>query len=131
MSLFPLLYPLDLLSSFIQFSYYAIGSALPLKVALYLVQGWFAPVLDLAFLRPFEVWVSVIVVFSAAGNLSTAIGRFRAKKAGLFEAALEHIVWLPFMLTFFGGMSYHVLTALLAHPLGINMVWSSTVKSLE
>lgn len=32
---------------------------------------------------------------------------------------------------FFGGISLEVLTALFAHPLGINMTWGATVKDLE
>ncbi|KAN0066294.1 hypothetical protein ACQY0O_000388 [Thecaphora frezii] len=113
------------------FSYYAIGISLPTTFALYLVEGWFFPVLDPVFLTPFKIWVAVMFVFSVGNNMAQCICRFRAKQGGLVELAKEHLVWMPFMLTFFGGMSYHVLTALISHPLGINMTWGATVKDLE
>lgn len=116
-------------SSYI-FSYYAIGSALPLTVALFLVQGWFAPTLDGAYLPPFNVFVAVVVVFSGLGNVANIIAKFRAQRYTFFEALKEHIIWLPFMVVFFSGLSYHVLTALLSHGLGYDMSWSATNKDL-
>ncbi|KIS68060.1 uncharacterized protein UMAG_03643 [Mycosarcoma maydis] len=113
------------------FSYYAIACAYPLAIALYLTQGWFYPVLLPAFLPPFQVWVAVIVVFTAGGNVSQILARYRAKVDGLFNLIKEHIIWIPYMFIFFGGLSYHVLTALLAHPVGINMSWGATIKDLE
>ncbi|SPO34618.1 uncharacterized protein PSFLO_00089 [Pseudozyma flocculosa] len=113
------------------FSYYAIAAALPLTAILYLVEGWFYPVLDPVFLTPFRIWLAVVFVFVIGGNVSQALCRYRSKQGGLLALAKEHIIWIPFMMTFFGGMSYHVLTALLSHPFGINMTWGATVKDLE
>jgi hypothetical protein len=39
---------------------------------------------------------------------------------GLGEALLLYMKWVPFFIVFFGGMSYHVSTALLAHLFGYN-----------
>lgn len=50
---------------------------------------------------------------------------------GLLNLIKEHVFWIPYMLIFFGGLSYHVLTALLAHPVGIDMSWGATIKDLE
>ncbi|KAK0542272.1 hypothetical protein OC846_006670, partial [Tilletia horrida] len=113
------------------FSYYAIASAMPLTFALCLVQGWFYPILDLSFLPPFNVWISVAVVFGAASQLATVVARFRSKQDGFFDALLEHIIWTPFLVIFFTGLSMHVLFAVIAHPLGINMTWGATLKSLS
>ncbi|SPO28265.1 uncharacterized protein UTRI_04660_B [Ustilago trichophora] len=113
------------------FSYYAIACALPLSAALYLVQGWFYPELLPCFLPPFNIWVAVIVIFTCGGNVSQILARYRAKVDGLFNLIKEHVIWIPYMFIFFGGLSYHVLTALLAHPVGINMSWGATIKDLE
>ncbi|KAJ1022854.1 hypothetical protein NDA13_004904 [Ustilago tritici] len=113
------------------FSYYAIACAFPLTLALYLVQGWFYPTLLPLFLAPFQIWVAVVVVFTAGGNVGQILARYRAKVDGLFPLIKEHIIWIPYMFIFFGGLSYHVLTALLAHPVGYNMSWGATIKDLE
>jgi cellulose synthase/poly-beta-1,6-N-acetylglucosamine synthase-like glycosyltransferase len=113
------------------FSYYGIACAFPLTAALIIIQAWFAPILDQAFIRPFQVWVSVIVVFSGLGNLSYIVAKYRARTHGFFESVKEHATWLIFMLVFFNGISYHVMTALVAHLVSYNMTWGSTLKSLE
>ncbi|CAO1622727.1 unnamed protein product [Sympodiomycopsis kandeliae] len=113
------------------FSYYAIASALPLTVALTIAQGLFAPSLDGAFLPPFNVFVAVVVVFSGLGNIATIVAKFRSRRYTFWTALKEHVIWLPFLVVFFSGLSYHVLTALLAHPFGYNMSWGSTNKDLE
>lgn len=48
--------------------------------------------------------------------MSLAIGRYRAQDDGLslFKIVTQHVKWLLFMILFFGGLSWHVMTALLA-----------------
>ncbi len=113
------------------FSYYAIAAALPLTIVLFLVQGWFYPVLQPFFLTPFNIWLAVVFVFSIGGNLGQILARYRAKAGGLLHLVKEHMTWVPYMFIFFGGLSYHVLTALLSHPFGINMTWGATIKDLN
>ncbi|GAK65949.1 glycosyltransferase family 2 protein [Moesziomyces antarcticus] len=113
------------------FSYYAIACGFPLCLGLYLAHGWFYPVLMPVYMPSFNIWVSVVLVFTCAGNVAQIIGRYRAKADTLFNLIKEHLVWIPFMFIFFGGLSFHILMALLAHHLGINMTWSATVKDLE
>lgn len=112
------------------FSYYAIGAAFPMTFGLYLVEGWFYPVLDPSFMTPFKIWVSVVVVFTLGGNVGQIAARYRAKQASLLHLIKEHLSWMPCMFVFFGGLSYHVATALLSHPLGIDMSWGATNKDL-
>ncbi|EST06923.1 hypothetical protein PSEUBRA_003722 [Kalmanozyma brasiliensis GHG001] len=113
------------------FSYYAIACALPLSIALYLVQGWFYPVLLPTFLPPFNIWVAVVFVFSIGGNVAQVIARYRAQTDGLWNLIKAHAVWFPSMFIFFGGLSYHVAAALGAHIVGVNMTWGATIKDLE
>lgn len=112
------------------FSYYAIGAAFPVTWALYFVEGWCYPVLDPSFLTPFKIWVSVVMVFTLGGNVAQIVARYRAKVDTLFNLIKEHFAWMPCMFVFFGGLSYHVATALLSHPLGIDMSWGATNKDL-
>ncbi|SJX61509.1 uncharacterized protein SRS1_12495 [Sporisorium reilianum f. sp. reilianum] len=113
------------------FSYWGIAASLPLTVGLYFVQGWFMPVLELSFLPPYSVWFSVMAVFFVGGNVANIMAKYRAKVDGLWNLTKEHLKWAGFMVIFFGGLSYHVMTALLSHPLGINMTWGATKKDLE
>lgn len=112
------------------FSYYAIGAAFPMTWALYLVEGWEYPVLDPSFLTPFKIWVAVVVVFTLGGNVGQIFARYRANQGSLFSIIKEHVSWMPCMFIFFGGLSYHVATALLSHALGIDMSWGATNKDL-
>lgn len=113
------------------FSYYAIACALPLSIALFLVQGWFYPVLLPTFLPPFNIWVAVVFVFSIGGNVAQVIARYRAQTDSLWNLIRAHACWFPSMFIFFGGLSYHVLMALCAHIVGVNMTWGATIKDLE
>ncbi|EPQ28118.1 uncharacterized protein PFL1_04445 [Pseudozyma flocculosa PF-1] len=113
------------------FSYYAIALCVPLSIALYLVMGWFGPTLDVPLVPSFEVLVAVLVVFTAGGNVSLVIGLIRSRTGSVVTALVDGVKWVPFFLVFFGGLSYHVLVALVAHPLGINMTWGATLKDLD
>lgn len=74
--------------------------------------------------------LAVIVVFLLSSTISQIISRFRAKQASFTRAAFDQLRWLPFIACFFGGLSYHILTALLAHAFSVNMTWSATVKDV-
>lgn len=113
------------------FSYYAIGLAFPLTLGLTLVQGWLGRDVQAPYIPSFEVLVACLVVYSAGGTVSLAIVRFRAGVGSLFKIMLENFKFLPFLLIFFGGLSYHVSTALISHLLGINMSWGATLKDIE
>jgi len=113
------------------FSYYAIALAFPLTIGLALVQGWLGPDVQAPYIPSFEVLVACLVVFSAAGTVALCIVRFRAGVGNIFALLLENFKYMPFLLVFFGGLSYHVSTALLSHLLGYNMTWGATLKDIE
>jgi hypothetical protein len=79
---------------------------------------------------------------------------YRRMDCGLGEALLLYMKWVPFFVVFFGGMSYHISTALLAHLFGYNskfwftdmqpisrcfsikyvlvvVIWQGTIKEVE
>lgn len=66
-----------------------------------------------------------------AGTGALIIGRYRSQDVTLFVAIGQHFKWLMFMVTFFGGLSYHCAVALAAHAVGWNLTWSTTVKDLR
>lgn len=98
--------------------------------------GMFDDDLDAVALRSFGVFLSVVVVYVrlpppaptdrsetdtfrpqiGAGTSGLAIARYRAQdsKAGFFKIFYSHYSRLPFMFIFFGGISWHCLTALMA-----------------
>ncbi|POY70489.1 hypothetical protein BMF94_6557 [Rhodotorula taiwanensis] len=117
------------LSSFsYMMSYYGISVAFPLSVAGYILYGMFIPSLDNAYMPSWKVTVALMLVFGCASAFAFAVLRYRSGQCGLHTALLEQAKWTPFNTLFFAGLSLHVLTALLAHPVGYDMTWAATVK---
>ncbi|GAA5958739.1 hypothetical protein JCM8115_000340 [Rhodotorula mucilaginosa] len=109
-------------------SYYVISVAFPLSIAGYVLYGMFIPSLDSAYMPSWKITVALMVVFGCASAFAFAVLRYRAGQCGLHTALFEQAKWTPFNTLFFAGLSLHVLTALLAHPVGYNMTWAATVK---
>ncbi|KAF2672593.1 hypothetical protein BT63DRAFT_466148 [Microthyrium microscopicum] len=112
-------------------SYYAIASSFPMTILNYFLTGWFLDDLDKWYMPSWQIFLSVILVFSIIGNLSLAILRYRLAEKGLWEALFENFKWMPFFSLFFGGISFHISLALLAHMTGIGMSWGATTKEVE
>ena len=112
-------------------TYYALGSAWVLTLANYFLTGWYNGWLDHYYLDSFKVYFAIIVVFSALGNISLAVLRYRIGEKGLFASLLENFSWIPLLSIFLGGISLHVSQALLSHMFGIDMSWGATSKEAE
>ncbi|KAF2683165.1 hypothetical protein K458DRAFT_341123 [Lentithecium fluviatile CBS 122367] len=112
-------------------TYYAIGSAWVLTLMNYFLIGWFNGMLDHYYLDSFKVYFSIIVIFTAMGNVALALFRYRIREAGLGEALLENLKWVPLLVIFLGGVSLHVSQALLCHMLCIDMSWGATAKEVD
>ncbi|KAF8865138.1 hypothetical protein BDZ45DRAFT_684657 [Acephala macrosclerotiorum] len=112
-------------------TYYAIGAAWILTLANYFLIGWFNGYLDHYYLDSFKVYFSLIVVFSALGNIALAILRYRLSQRSLFGAFWEVFQWLFLLSIFLGGISLHVSQALLCHFFEIDMSWGATAKEIE
>ncbi|UZJ55708.1 hypothetical protein CBS101457_005028 [Exobasidium rhododendri] len=113
------------------FSYYAISVTFPVTLAVALLQGWLGPDIEATYVTSFTVLVACIVIYYGLGTLSLCIGRFRAGAGGFFPLLFEQCTYLPFMIVFFGGLSYHISSALLSHLFSFNMTWGSTLKDIE
>jgi len=109
-------------------TYYAIGSSLPLTLANYFIIGWFNGALDHYYLDSFKIFVSIIYVFTALGNISLAVVRYRSGEKNIFAALLENFSWILMLFIFLGGISLHVSKALLCHMFGIDITWGATNK---
>ncbi|KAK3112694.1 hypothetical protein LTR53_010749 [Teratosphaeriaceae sp. CCFEE 6253] len=112
-------------------TYYALGSAWMLTLANYFLTGWMNGFLDKYYVDSFKVYFAIVLVFSALGNLSLAVLRYRIGEKGLFASLLENFSWIPLLTIFLGGISLHVSQALLSHLLGIDMSWGATSKEAE
>lgn len=112
-------------------TYYALGSAWPLTLMNYFVSGWFNGHVDHYYLDSFRVYFSIIVVFTALGNIALAVLRYRIEEKSLGRALWENFKWIPLMSVFLGGVSLHVSQALLSHMFGIDMTWGATSKEAE
>lgn len=66
-------------------TYYAIASAFPLSAMNYFLTGWEYGMYDKFYRDSFSVFFSIIVVFTALGNVALAALRYRLKKGGLIE----------------------------------------------
>lgn len=112
-------------------SYFALGSALFLTLLNYFLIGWFQDDISKCYLTSWNVFLSLIVVFNASGNVALAILRYRTGERSLLGSLIENFKWSAMMTCFFGGLSYHITVALLAHLFHIDMQWGSTSKEKE
>ncbi|KAF9022359.1 hypothetical protein BDZ89DRAFT_1163305 [Hymenopellis radicata] len=112
------------------FSYYGIAAATVGSIINYLILG-LAPRLDQFYLHSFEILLACVVVFPALGNLGFTLLEYRVGHRKLFGALYENLRWVPFFVFFFGGLSIHLSTALLAHLFSYDMTWGSTGKEVE
>jgi hypothetical protein len=67
-------------------TYYAIGAAWILTVANYFLTGWYFGLYDKYYLDSFAIYISLVVVFTAFGNIALAVLRYRLAEKGLLEA---------------------------------------------
>lgn len=112
-------------------TYYALGSSWLLSLANYFLVGWFNGHLDHFYMDSFKVYFGIIVVFTALGNVSLAVLRYRVGERSLFGALFENFCWIPMMAIFLGGISLHVSQAILCHMFSIDMSWGATAKEVE
>jgi hypothetical protein len=75
--------------------------------------------------------LTVLSSFNILSPLGYAMLRHRIGQKTFFASLWETIKWTPFFLLFFGGISYHLLKAILCHFFSINMEWTTTAKELE
>lgn len=112
------------------FSYYGLAASFVLSLINYLAVGWALP-LDGMYLQSFEIWVSVIFVFPLCGNIAHTLLEYRLGQKGLIAAFIENVLWMPFFVIFFGGLSIHLSKAILAHLFSYNITWGATKKEVE
>lgn len=112
-------------------TYYAIGAAWILTFANYFLMGWYNTMLDKYYLDSFKVYFSLVIVFSAFGNVALAVFRYRLSDKTLLGALYENFKWILLLSTFLGGISLHVSQALLCHFFSIDMTWGATAKEVE
>jgi hypothetical protein len=68
-------------------TYYGIGSAWILTLMNYFLIGWFNGQLDHYYLDSFKVYFSLIIIFSALGNIALAVLRYRLSEKCLLGAS--------------------------------------------
>ncbi|PQE05755.1 glycosyltransferase family 2 protein [Rutstroemia sp. NJR-2017a BVV2] len=112
-------------------TYYAIGAAWILTLANYFIMGWYNGMYDKYYLDSFKVYFSLILVFSALGNISLAVLRYRIEEDTLYGALYTNFRWLFLLTIFLGGISMHVSQSLLCHFFEIDMSWGATAKEAE
>ncbi|KAJ7723831.1 glycosyl transferase family group 2-domain-containing protein [Mycena maculata] len=127
-SIAPVHYKIGMMSY--MFSYYGIAAATVGSIMNYLLLG-LAPELDRFYLHSFEILLACTVVFPGLGNLGFTLLEYRIGHRNFFAGLVENLRWIPFFLFFFGGLSIHLSTAILAHLFSYDMTWGSTVKEVE
>jgi hypothetical protein len=94
----------------------------------YILVGWFSSSLDHYYLDSWRVLLSLLLVFNLLSNTALAVIRYRTSEKALLSSLTENFKWMPLMTIFFGGLSYHVSAALLAHLFAVDMQWGATSK---
>ena len=111
-------------------TYYAIASAIPLTLANYLIVGWFSDNVDQFYITSWKIFVGMAVIFNVLSPTAYAMLRHRLGQTTFFWSLVETAKWTPMFLLFFGGISYHLLKAILCHFFSIKMEWTTTAKEL-
>ncbi|KAJ7573930.1 glycosyl transferase family group 2-domain-containing protein [Mycena floridula] len=124
----PLHYKVGMMSY--MFSYYGIAAATMGSILNYLLLG-LAPQIDRFYLKSFEIFLACTVVFPGLGNVGFTLLEYRIGHRTLLSALMENLRWVPFFTFFFGGLSIHLSTAILAHLFSYDMTWGSTGKEVE
>ncbi|KAJ7056829.1 glycosyl transferase family group 2-domain-containing protein [Mycena amicta] len=109
---------------------YGIAAATFGSIMNYLLLG-LGPEIDRFYLHSFEILLACTVVFPGLGNLGFTLLEYRLGHRNFFAAMVENLRWVPFFLFFFGGLSIHLSTAILAHLCSYDMQWGSTGKEVE
>lgn len=112
-------------------TYYALASTWIFVILNYFLLGWFNGYLDHYYIDSFKIYFSIIVVFTALGNISLAILRYRIAEKSLLSALIENFTWVPLLTVFLGGVSLHVSQAILSHMFSVDMSWGATAKEAE
>lgn len=132
-------------------TYYAIASALPLTLLNYFLIGWFQDDLDPVYSESWKVFLGLVAVFQLIAPLCFAIYRHRVGNCVFWKAWLEGMKWSIFFgehyplasdklaiannrcftVVFFGGISWHLCYALIAHMFCLPIEWASTAKEIE
>lgn len=102
-------------------TYYALGSAWIMTLTNYIALGLFNGYLDRWYTDSWQIFLSVIFVFSIAANFGLAVSRYRAGEKAFLSSLYENFAWALMFCIFFGGISLHISQALLCHMFGINM----------
>lgn len=124
----PLHYKIGMMSY--MFSYYGIAAACFGSIMNYLLLGLSFQI-DQFYLHSFEILLACTAVFPGIGNVGYTLLEYRLGHRNMAGALLENLRWIPFFLFFFGGLSIHLSTALLAHLFSYDMTWGSTGKEVE
>ncbi|KAJ6560629.1 glycosyl transferase family group 2-domain-containing protein [Mycena vulgaris] len=111
-------------------SYYGIAAAPVVSIMRYLLLGMGRDV-DRFYLHSFEILLACTAIFPGVGNLGVTALEYRLGRRNFFTAVIENLRWLPFFSVFFGGLSIHLCTAILAHVFSYDMTWGSTVKEVK
>ncbi|KAF2730709.1 hypothetical protein EJ04DRAFT_34083 [Polyplosphaeria fusca] len=112
-------------------SYYAIASSVPFGILNYFLIGWFNGELDKFYVESWKIFVSLILVFNIMSNVTLAVLRYRLGEMGLLQSLIQNFKWMPLFVIFFGGLSFHILMAILAHMFSIDMNWGATAKEKD
>jgi cellulose synthase/poly-beta-1,6-N-acetylglucosamine synthase-like glycosyltransferase len=112
-------------------TYYAIGSTWIFTLANYVAVGLYNGYLDKYYLDSWQMWLSIIIVFSIAGNLGLAVQRHRSGEKSFIPACFENFKWAFMFAIFFGGLSLHMSQAILCHMFDIPLTWGATAKEVQ
>lgn len=124
----PVHYKISMMSY--MFSYYGIAASSTLAILNYLVLGWALDV-DGYYYHSFEIWLACTVVFPGLGNIGQTILEYRLGKRSMLASFVDNVKWIPFFFFFFGGLSVHLVVAILAHMFSYDITWGATKKEVE
>ncbi|CDW93833.1 hypothetical protein [Sporisorium scitamineum] len=113
------------------FSYYALAMSFPFAVIMFIIVGLYENQTGQYIVDSFRIWLSILVVFSAGGTAARLLCFLRSRQKGFLYVFKRQFVYFWPMIVFFSGLPYHILLAILAHPIEYNMTWAATQKDVQ
>lgn len=99
-----------------------------LSAVNYVIVGLFNSEIDHIYMPSWGIWISLVVVFNGVASVAFSMTRHQLKEMVFWKALLNSLMWLPFLIVFFGGISLNCAKAILCHAFSINIEWASTAK---
>lgn len=111
-------------------TYFAIGVSMLMLVVNYFIIGYYTWGYSKIYVPSMKIFVSVMFVFSCGSQFAYIVGRYRINRTSVWKMFAE-FRWSVLMAIYMGGLSFHMMAAVVCHLCSLNMEWGATAKTMD